>query len=211
MARPSASRRSRDSSSIQWQSSRTRTSGSRFERARRTHRQELLQRRLAHLGVEAGGEVGVGDVEAERGPPSRGARATRVGSIGGQLRLDPSRAGEPRIRRPRAGTAGARSRARRSSSCSCRTTGTRRSATSRPRRRADRTNSATSRDLPIPASAAMPTIRPSPAIVSSRASSRRASSARRPMSGSSNRVLPPRGPLERPVERVGHDRAPTCP
>ena len=62
-------------------------------------------------------------------------------------------------------------------------------ATMWPPRRTSRTNSATSRDLPMPASAAMPTTRPWPATASAWRARSSASSCWRPTRPSSNRVL----------------------
>ena len=98
-----------------------------------------------------------------------GARATSAGSIVRERlleRLRPARRsgsvlGQPEQRPPDlAPDEVARASSRR--------TDTRRTRRRTPRRRASRTNSAISRDLPIPASAEMPTISPRPAAAASR-------------------------------------------
>ena len=62
---PSTSSRSRESGSIQWQSSRISSSGA-SGAAPQARREQPLERRLAQLGVERRGELVVGDGEPER-------------------------------------------------------------------------------------------------------------------------------------------------
>ena len=97
-------------------------------------------------------------ISRPRTDDSSGARGDQVGVDGRERRLHAGALLHRRRRSPRSRGSDARSRARRSSWRSCRTTGTRRGRRTGHARRALRTNSAMSRDFPIPASAAIPTM-----------------------------------------------------
>jgi hypothetical protein len=181
----STSSRSRDSSSIQWQSSSTRTIGAGAASARRSWARrsssDVLRSLASKVAVSS-----VSGISSPTTPPRSGRRATSPGSIA------PTRARRAATwvsASPSSSTPSSRRQTSRHTKYALLAPNDWHSpiATRRPRRRTSRTNSATRRDLPMPASAAIPTAWPVPEDARASASSRAASSSIRPASGSSNR------------------------